>query len=421
MVAVVGSAACGGAGDGSRADVDLGVARRGSLVTVAPGDPPVTVDATVVDGYVGGDATSSAVPITPPSVDPPTSDDRASVAPHPHRARRATLAVTGDVLAHSPLWRGAAANAGGVGYDFRPMFADIAPRISAADLAICHLETPIAPVDEELSTDPLYGVPAEIVDGIAHGGHDRCSTASNHVLDRGIAGIDRTVEVLQAAGIAQSGMARTPAEIEPRLFETNGITMSHLAYTYGTNGVPIPADQPWRSALIDVDRIVADLTAARSMGSEFTIVSLHWGEEKQSEPTAEQRAVAERLTATGLVDLVVGHHAHVVQPIERVNGVWVAYGLGNVLSNHPAADHWPTSSQDAVVVTFDLGVDEAGTVTVERPVAFPTWVDKTDGWVIRDVLAVLGDPASPKRLRDAATTSLERTRAVLGDAIPATP
>ena len=115
-----------------------------------------------------------------------------------------TLAVSGDILPHSRLWQGAKRNAianstadsDGDGYDFRPMFALVKPILSSVDLAICHLETPIAPAGEELSTFPFFGVPSEITDALAYAGYDRCSTASNHAMDRGTRGIDATLNAL---------------------------------------------------------------------------------------------------------------------------------------------------------------------------------------------------------------------------------
>src|SRR6056297_443949 len=112
------------------------------------------------------------------------------------------------------------------------MFDDIAPVIEQADLAVCHLETPIAPVGEEFSTDALYGVPPEIVSAMAGAGFDRCSTASNHALDRYGRGVDRTIEVLEVNGMGQSGMARNEAESLPSVFVVGGVAMSHLSYTY---------------------------------------------------------------------------------------------------------------------------------------------------------------------------------------------
>jgi poly-gamma-glutamate synthesis protein (capsule biosynthesis protein) len=330
------------------------------------------------------------------------------------------MAFAGDILPHSPLWGRAADNAaaaGRSGFDFGPMLGSLAPLLEPVDLAVCHLETPIAPAGEALSTMPLYGVPAEIADAIAAAGFDRCSTASNHTADRGVAGIDRTVEVLTAAGLGQSGMARTPDEIEPTVVDVNGIAVSHLSYTWSYNGLSLPKGEEWRSALIDPIRIVDDAREARRRGAELVVVSLHWGAEGVHEPTRYQRDVAAWLAASDSVDLIVGHHAHVVQPIEQVHGVWVVYGLGNILSNLPTSSRWPAASQDAMVVTVDATVDPDGTVVVGRPVVHPTWVDKEAGWIVRLVGPELADPATPDGRRGRLTASLDRTTAVVGDLV----
>lgn len=333
--------------------------------------------------------------------------------------RTVTAVFTGDTLLHSPLWDLARQYAGGAGYDFAPMFQDIRPLVERADLAVCHLETPVAPVGRPLSTFPVYAVPAEIATALAGAGYDRCSTASNHTLDQGLAGIDRTVEVLTAAGLGQSGMARTLDELVPGPFEVAGVPVAHLSYTYGYNGFTFPRGEEWRSTLIDPARIVADARDVRSRGARVVIVSLHWGNEGESAITGEQRRAAEAITASGEVDLIVGHHAHVLQPIEQVNGTWVVYGLSNILSNlHSGGTKWPDSVQDGAIaeVSFTVGAD--GSVSVSRPVVHPTWVDRFGGWVVRPVLEALADPATPGSIRGALEDSLDRTRAVLGDHLP---
>ncbi len=328
------------------------------------------------------------------------------------------MALSGDTLPHSPLWRRAARNAetaGADGYDFTPMLSPLAPVVAAADLAICHLETPIAPAGEAFSTSPRYGVPAEVADAIVAAGYDRCSTASNHTYDRGTAGIDRTVDVLESRGLGQSGMARRPAEIRPHLFDVNGITFSHLSYTFSYNGLTLPEGQEWRSAVIDPERIISDADVAKVMGADVVVVSMHWGAEGVHQPTGFQRRVAEEITGSGSIDLVVGHHAHVVQPIEQVNGVWVMFGLGNVLSNLPTSDRWPAASQDAAVVSVEVTLDERGDVTVGRPVVHPTWVDKDAGWTAVLVEDELARNDISDGQRDRLERSLERTRSMLGD------
>ena len=335
-----------------------------------------------------------------------------------------TFAFTGDVLSHTPLInqakRTAIANSTPelqLDYDFRPMFLDIKPLITGVDLAVCHLETPIAPEGQKLSTFPLFGVPKEITTAIADSGFDRCSTASNHTYDRGNDGIDATVNALLAAGLDESGMARTPEEIEPRIFTVKGIKISHLSYTFSYNGLIMPDETQWRSAIINTQRILRDAQRARELGSQATIVSMHWGTEKDSNTNSMQTSIADELTTSGLVDLIVGHHAHVVQPTNQVNGVWVMYGLGNVLSNLPTDERWPINSQDAVIATTALTISSSGKAVFEKPVMHPTWVDKTHGWVIRDVPKSLQSTTTSQGLARELELSLGRTTQVLGDYI----
>ena len=349
-----------------------------------------------------------------------TAPTTTSVAP----TTAITFAFTGDILPHTPLInqakRTAIANSTAetkLDYDFRPMFLDIKSLVSGVDLAVCHLETPIAPEGEELSTFPLFGVPKEITTAIADAGFDRCSTASNHTYDRGNDGIDATINALEDAGIEQSGMARTPEEIEPHIFTVKRVKLCHLSYTFSYNGLIMPNETQWRSAIINTGRILRDAKRARELGSQATIVSMHWGTEKDSDANAMQTSIADELTASGLVDLIVGHHAHVVQPTSQVNGVWVMYGLGNVLSNLPTDERWPINSQDAVIATTSLHIDSSGKAIFDKPVMHPTWVDKNNGWVIRDVQKSLQSQTISYGLARELELSLGRTTRVLGDYI----
>jgi poly-gamma-glutamate synthesis protein (capsule biosynthesis protein) len=199
------------------------------------------------------------------------------------------------------------------------------------------------------------------------------------------------------------------------VFDVAGVPVAHLSYTFSYNGLSLPAGEEWRSAVIDPERIVADAAAARRSGAAVVIASMHWGAEGVHAPTSSQRRIADEITAAGDIDLVVGHHAHVVQPIEQVNGVWVVYGLGNILSNLPTSSRWPAASQDAVVVEVAVTVDETGAVSVDRPVVHPTWVDKDAGWIVRliDDELVRDDISDGQRGRLEASRA--RTEAVLGE------
>lgn len=329
--------------------------------------------------------------------------------------RRIVLAFTGDILPHTPLIAHAERQgaATGVAHDFRSMFAAVEPILSSVDLAVCHLETPVAPPGEAYSTAPIYGVPAGIAAGIAGAGYDRCSLASNHSLDRGTAGVVTTLDALDAVGVDHAGMARSPAEVAEPVLDVGGIGVAHLSYTWSFNGLPLPGGQPWWSNLIDTGRIIAEAADARARGAEVVVVSLHWGVEGSQLVSASQRSIAETLTSSGVVDLIVGHHAHVIQPIDLVNGRWVVFGLGNHLSNMPTGGNWGPPSQDGMIVAVEVTAGPSG-VSIGVPMVVPTWVDRDGGWVITPVVPALADPTISDGRRALLEASLARTRAIVG-------
>ena len=294
------------------------------------------------------------------------------------------------------------------------------PILSSVDLAICHLETPIAPADEELSTFPFFGVPSEITDALAYAGYDRCSTASNHAMDRGTRGIDATLNALDRVRISHTGMARTPDEINPKLIFVNRIAIAHTSYTFSYNGLPAASGETWRSALIDTDRILRDVRQARKLGAQVVLLSMHWGNERESTPSSYQTKIADAITKSGEVDLIIGSHAHVLQPIKLVNGTWVIYGLGNFLSDMPTTPKdppWPVSTQDGAIVTTNITVTPDGKVLVTKPAVIPTWVDRNSGWQIRSVVGDLKSHDINSFTRAELQASLKRTTSVLGEYI----
>ncbi|WP_212915098.1 CapA family protein [Streptomyces sp. TS71-3] len=261
--------------------------------------------------------------------------------PHPMGSAGAqrgfTLVASGDVLPHDSVIRQAGTDAGGRGYDFAPMLADVKPVVSRADLAICHMET-VYGAKGNYTGYPSFKSPPEVAKGLRATGYDACSTASNHTLDDGAAGVQRTLDALDRAGVRHTGSARTAAEARgPAWLQAGGARVAHLSYTYGTNGIALPAGKPWTVNLIDRNRIVADARAARKAGADVVVVSVHWGTEWQDEPDARQLTLARELTAarTGPrpdIDLIVGTHAHIPQAYEKVAGTWVVYGMGDQIA-----------------------------------------------------------------------------------------
>jgi poly-gamma-glutamate synthesis protein (capsule biosynthesis protein) len=321
-----------------------------------------------------------------------------------------TVAVTGEILPHPSVVEHARRFGGSSGhaFDFAPLFSDLSPVLGAADLAICHLEVPVAPPGSSLSGYPSFGIPAEIGAGIASTGWDRCSTASNHVNDKGTAGIRATLDALDGAQVGFSGTARTPEEAAaPPIADVAGVPVAHHSYTWGFNGTP-PAE-PWMSDVIDPDRILADARQARAFGAELVIVSLHWGDEYDTSGSADQRALAEQLLASPDVDLIVGHGPHVLQPIETFHGKYALLSVGNLVANQGRKRPY---TYDGVIaeITFTTGAD--GRLTAGPPVAYPTWYDRDAGRV-RLVSAALDDP-SAIGVHSGLTDSLTRTAGVLG-------
>ena len=340
-------------------------------------------------------------------------------APSPTRRspapRRFTLLASGDVLPHGSVVAQARAYGSRTGrrFDFRPMFAAIAPVVSAADLAVCHLETPLSPAGRDLSGYPTFNAPPQLAAAIRGAGYDACSVASNHAMDRGPAGVAGTLRVLDRAGLRHAGTARSPGEARPTLLRVRGVRVALASYSYGLNGFRAPPGRPWLVNLLDPGRILAATRAARRAGSQFTVVFLHWGQEYRSAPTPAQRRLARRLLADPSVDLILGHHAHVVQPVQRIHGKWVAFGMGNSLSAQ-SPTCCPAAAQDGLLVQVAV-VERAGRLVVEEVRYVPTWVQHP-GYRILPVATTLARGSASPATRAALRASLRRTTAAVGRA-----
>jgi poly-gamma-glutamate capsule biosynthesis protein CapA/YwtB (metallophosphatase superfamily) len=290
-----------------------------------------------------------------------------------------TVVMSGDVLLHEGLWATAANDAqreGRKGMDFRPILADMRSDIAGADLAICHLETPLAPQGGPFSGYPVFAVPPAIVPALVWEGYDACTTASNHTLDQGFDGLQRTLRLLDAGGLAHAGSAATEVKSrQPLLLDANGVLVALISETYGTNGIPIPADQPWSVPIIDVQTIERQAKLARQEGAEVVIVALHWGDEYVHEPSPYQTDIARQLAKDDDIDLIYGHHAHVVQPFDRIHGTWVAYGLGNAIAQQETdmIGVW-----EGITARFTLTERRSGGFEVTKTEFIPTFISGYD-------------------------------------------
>jgi len=314
-------------------------------------------------------AGTAAEPVSSATASPlvqQTPSDAAEVTGPP---RSLTVVGTGDILIHNTLWTQAQAEGGPSGMDFSPQLAGVKARVKAADFAICHQETPLAAEGGPYGSYPVFVTPPRIVDAIKKTGYDACSTVSNHTLDAGFDGVKRTLDELDAVGVGHSGTARTRAESEQiAMYSVKEVTLAHLAYTYGFNGYQRPAGKKWCCNVIDPQRIVADAQSARDQGAQIVIVSLHAGDENVAAPNAQQQEVVSALSQSGQVDLVLGAHVHVVQPVQKVGPMWVVYGMGNLISGQ--YDSWKRN-KEGVLVSFTFTEAPDGRFVVTRAAGYP--------------------------------------------------
>jgi len=339
---------------------------------------------------------------------PKLSADVADPASVDTSAAGVTLLVTGEMLIHPRVSRKAAeyGKTSGVDFDFNPMFDQVRPLISEADLAICHLEIQLGVPGVEIAPFPRLAAPGEFADALAGAGFDGCSTASNHANDQGNIGVGSTIRALDRAGIAHTGTAASPALAGGVLYDLEEVTIGQLSYTYAIQAHRREHD--WSINKIDPDQIRLDAAALRRRGADFVIVSLHWGAEFRHQPTRSQRDVAGVLMASDDIDLIVGHHAHVLQPVEFVNEKPVLFGLGNFLSNQ-APDCCGVASGDGAAVMLRLEPETEGW-TVASIAYVPTWVHRRGGgYLVRPTAGYREGDLAWRHLR----ASLSRTEGAL--------
>ncbi len=333
------------------------------------------------------------------------------LASRPTKPIRFTVSASGDLLMHQPLLDRARANGGGREYDFAPFFRRIRSHVEGVELALCHVETPMGPGPP--STYPIFNTPTGLAASIRRSGWDACSTASNHSNDQGQAGIDGTVKALHQREIEHTGSFRSPrASKRPTIVSVRGVRIGFVSYTDGTNGITSP--HPWSlneyaAANPDAgaEAILDDARRAKRAGADAVIVNIHWGTEYARSPNPSQLRVAELITRAESVDVVIGQHPHVVQPIRKMNGNFVVFSEGNLVSNQSPASGQPAATQDGLIALLDFNVRRER-VRIRRVRYVPIWVRHGD-YVVLPARAG-ADPDHAAALR----ASYARTVAVAG-------
>ena len=335
----------------------------------------------------------------------------AAAGARPPAGTRLTVAATGDFLVHTPVFQRARAYGHGRRYDFRPMFRRIRPLIRRADLALCHVETPLT--HGRPRSYPSFRTPAALARAIKATGWDACSTASNHTLDAGARGVRSTLRALERAGLKHAGSHRSRAGARrTAMLRAKGVKVAFLAYTALTNGQRI--SHPWTLDMAHRRRILRDARRARRRGADAVIVNLHWASEMApeyvTEPSPEQEEMVKALSKAPEITALVGQGPHVVQPIREVAGKTVVFSEGNLTSNQGADMGLAPASQDGYIAQLDLTVDgDGGRVTGASYV--PTWTDHVDYRVLPVGPALEAGDADPASLE----ASYERTVDVVGD------
>jgi poly-gamma-glutamate synthesis protein (capsule biosynthesis protein) len=249
--------------------------------------------------------------------------------------------------------------------------------LQKADFVVGNFETTLAGAEKGYSGYPLFNSPAELAAALKDNGFDLLFTANNHSMDSGADGVIKTIDNLKAAGLNYVGTARSQEEKERGfIFFKNDIKIIFYAYTYGTNGIPLPSGRDYLVSLIDEERIKSDVYRAKNTEeADLVVVSMHWGNEYERLPAEGQRELAERLIDSG-VDVVIGTHPHVIQPAEIIKtensqGL-VLYSLGNFISNQ----RWRYSDAGIILYLQLTKNHQLNEVEVAIQDITPTWVHK---------------------------------------------
>lgn len=333
--------------------------------------------------------------------------------PPPQPAASLTLVAVGDILMHQDVKRAAELDPGG----FPALWSDLVPLFREADFAFGNLETPVAPTTGRPGVPFQFNAPAALPGALRASGFTVLSTANNHAFDQGGVGVRETLERLRAEQLVALGSGEDRGQAERvQVLERQGLKVAFLGFTDLFNlDLNRRATEPWVRGL-DLEPALQAVREARGR-AHLVVVSLHWGNEYQHEPTRRQRDIARRLVEAGC-DLILGHHPHVLQPVQILESggrkALVAYSLGNFISNQDRmyrADLFPVAGGDsrdgaALKVRFErrTGSDGREQVALAEVSVEPLWTENNWGAPGRREIRVIRVAAAEARTR----TELDR-------------
>ncbi|MDR0853886.1 MAG: CapA family protein [Clostridiales Family XIII bacterium] len=316
----------------------------------------------------------------------------------------------GDIMMHTPQLGGMYGADGNI--DLSTYFAYTQPIISGADLSLANMETTFA--GEPFGGYPNFSSPDELAAFIKGAGIDVGITSNNHMLDRGVAGARRTVEVAKAAGLEVVGSRLDPAEKNYIVLDVNGVKVGVVSYTYETIRVDgqrtmngsfmseeaksmINSYNPDEAA--DDAEIVKSIEGAKADGAEIVVCYFHWGNEYERQANDTQRRTAQLAVDNG-ADLIFASHPHVLQPMELLlhsdgasdnaasHAVPVFWSMGNYISNQRQETLENHYTEQGIIAQVNLTYEPAGSKISEIEAVYtPLWVDKYDDG--RKIFAVI--------------------------------
>ena len=289
------------------------------------------------------------------------------------------MTVIGDIMCHNSQYKDAY---DGSTYDFSYVFDDIKDYISSADIAVGNLETTFAGKERGYSNYPRFNSPEQLAYNLKDMGIDVLCTANNHSMDTNYSGVVSTLDFLDDAGISHMGTSRTAEEQNQILVkDVNGIKIAFLAFTYGTNGIPVPSANSYCVNLIDKDLILEQLELAKSQEPDLICVNMHWGLEYQNVQNSEQEDWADFLFENS-VDVILGSHPHVLQPMEKrtvtlddgtTKDCFVIYSLGNFISGQTKKN-----TRTSIILNINFTKDgETGKTTIGDVSYVPIYMYKS--------------------------------------------
>lgn len=292
-----------------------------------------------------------------PTIEKNTEISEETIIISPKEDQHFSMSVIGDIMCHNSQYKDAYNSSTGT-YDFSYVFEDIKDYISSADIAIGNLETTFAGKNKGYSNYPRFNTPEQLAYNLKYFGIDVLSTANNHCMDTNFSGLVSTLNYLNDAGISHVG---TNASLEEQntilIKEVNGIKLAFLAFTYGTNGIPVPKDKSFAVNLIDDNFILQQLSLAKELKPDLIFVNMHWGIEYQTKQNSEQERLANLLFENG-VDVILGSHPHVLQPMEKktitlgdgsTKDCFVIYSLGNFMSGQTK-----TNTRNSIILNMNF-------------------------------------------------------------------